>query len=106
MRKVTILLALLAVIALGFGSGCAVAPYQPGSIYTGHSAPMQATSNEVGNKKGEACQSNILGVFSTGDASISAAAKAGGVAKVGTVNYSFSTILGLYSSTCTVVTGN
>jgi outer membrane lipoprotein SlyB len=103
MRKITMLLALVAMLAL---SGCAQLPYQTGSIYTSHTAPMQATQNEVGNKKGEACQTNILGIFSTGDASIAAAAKAGGMGKVGTVNYSFSTILGLYSSTCTVVTGN
>lgn len=97
---------LLAIVATAFTAGCAQFPYQTGNFYTDATAPFQATNNATGTKMGEACMSNILGIISTGDASIDAAAKMGGVASISTVDTSFFTILGLFSTTCTKVSGN
>lgn len=98
---------LAAVVAFGFLlGGCgAIAPYQPGGLYTSYDSPRQATQNAVGAKTGKACQTNILGMIATGDASIQAAANKGGVSKIATVDTHFQHILGIFSKTCTRVSG-
>jgi len=86
-------------------SGCAAVPYQPGPLYTKAQAPRQATNNSANGPSGEACQQNILGIVAIGDASIDTAAEKGGIEKVATVDTKFTTILGLWSQSCTKVTG-
>ena len=86
-------------------SGCAVIPYQQGGLYTSQDLPYQATQNATGAKTGEACQTNILGAIATGDSSIKAAANKGGINKISSVDTHFQHILGIFSKTCTVVTG-
>lgn len=68
--------------------------------------PITATSNKVGNVKGEACMRNILFIIPLSlDNSIYAAAKDGNLTDITTVDqHSFTSII--YNSRCTVVHGN
>ena len=47
-----------------------------------------------------------LGIIATGDASIDAAKKAGGITNVASVDHDSTSILGLFATFCTVVKGN
>ena len=98
---------LMAMIVFGAlaSAGCAALPYQTGVWYTDYQTPLQATQNDTGSKMGEACQTNILGLIATGDASISTAAQNGGVTKINSVDTNFNHILGIFSKTCTRVSG-
>ena len=59
----------------------------------------------VGGKEGMACASSILGWIATGDASISAAAAAGGIKTVTNVDHKSKNILGIIAEFCTIVQG-
>jgi hypothetical protein len=74
-------------------------------IYADATTPIHATDNQVGKKKGEACATSILGLVTTGDASIRAAADAGGIKSISAVDGSIMNILGLFAKYCTVVSG-
>ena len=91
--------------ALVLLSGCAAAPFQPGLIYTGQKLPLEAPNQGQCVKTGTSSVTNILGLFATGDASIAAAKKAGGITKVDSVDVSHSGFLTLYSRTTTEVCG-
>jgi hypothetical protein len=99
----------LATIGLGlmFCSGCAmVASPLPGSIYTSVKYPSMAGSTAgPGTKRGEASASSILGIVATGDASIEAATRNGGITKIHTVDAQVKSVMGFYASYTTVVTG-
>lgn len=82
------------------GQGTAV-----GFIYTDTTTPHHVTENNLGNKKGEACATSILGIVTTGDASIRAAANAGAIKEISAIDTSFRNILGVYAKYCTVVSG-
>jgi hypothetical protein len=59
-----------------------------------------------GLKKGQACATNIAYIFTTGDASFSAAAEAGGIRKILYVDYEATNIfLGTYQKYCLIVWG-
>lgn len=98
------------VILLGL-TGCAGVAFgvgQPvGALYTDASTGLgdTTTTNNLGKKKGEACATSILGLVTTGDASIRAAADAGNIKKVSVVDSSIMNILGLYAKYCTIVSG-
>lgn len=94
-----------AVVALSL-SGCAMSTSSPvtGTIYTGAKGTYGG-QNSVGSKRGESCASSILGIIGTGDASAAAAAKAGGITTIGTVDSDNFGVLGIYATNCTVVTG-
>ena len=96
----------LATLAL-LTSGCAMSMGTPvtGFLYQGAKGTIGATSNPIGGKSGESCASSILGIIGTGDASAAAAAKAGGISKISTVDNSNFAILGIYAKNCTMVTG-
>ncbi len=68
--------------------------------------PITATSNEIGNAKGEACKKNILFILPLSiDNSIFSAAKNGNISKISTVDrHDFISIL--YNTHCTVVHGS
>lgn len=76
-----------------------------GFIFNETTGPIDASSAKISDKTGQACIKNILGVVSTGDSSIKAAAKNGGIKEVATVDVKVKTILGLYGESCTIVTG-
>ena len=100
---------LVALVALGFAaSGCAYVTRAPvtGFIYLSTQQGESVASNDVGTKRGEACATSILGWVATGDASVTSAAKAGGITKISHVDSTASDILGVYAEYCTVAYGN
>jgi len=89
-------------------SGCGViAPVVPptGLLYTDMQAPITTGPAEVGTKRGEASVTAILGLISTGDGSVAAAARNGRISKVSRVDYTYDNILGLYQKYTTIVYG-
>lgn len=101
MKKIIVAAALTASL-----TGCALGPYQGGFLYTNMSAPLDVRDNDVGcAKKGESNAMNILGLIGTGDAGIEKAKSSAGITKVGSVDVSFTHVLGLFSSTTTKVCG-
>lgn len=103
--KKAILLA-SAIAAAASLSGCAVVGTPlSGVVYTNMNYPITATTSEQGSKTGEASASSILGIIATGDASVAAAAKNGGITKIKTVDVKTSNILGIYATYTVVVTG-
>lgn len=94
----------LAVTTLG---GCAfVASPTTGLLYTKVQGPIAAGNGTNTSKTGQACATNILGLVSTGDASIDAAKKAGNIKDVSSVDHDSMSVLGVYGQFCTVVKGN
>lgn len=61
---------------------------------------------EKDTKSGKACTNRIFFLFTSGDSSIGAAARSGNITEVKTINKEAWNILLLYSSLCTIVTGN
>lgn len=91
-------------------SGCAtfvfLGQHAPvGFLYADATVPATVTENELGKKKGEACATSILGLVTTGDASVRAAADAGGIKQISSVDGSIRNILGIVATYCTVVSG-
>ena len=76
-----------------------------GILYADAVLPRYATNNNVGKKKGEACATSILGIITTGDATIRAAADAGGIKNISAVDASMKNIIGIVGTYCTVVSG-
>jgi|SRR5688572_21882670 hypothetical protein len=88
-------------------SGCAMSMSNPvtGWAYSGTQGTTAVTASPIGAKTGESCAMSILGVVGIGDASAVAAAKAGGITKISTVDSDNFGVLGVYAKNCTVVTG-
>jgi hypothetical protein len=103
--KAKILTAALMLAAL---NGCAMASggnaAAMGSIYSGYKSPGQVGAAADG-KRGEACISSILGLIATGDGSIEAAKKAGGITQIAHIDHEQFSVLGVYATSCTVVHG-
>ena len=98
---------IIAVAVVSVLTGCATAKSPVmGSWYTDVNSSVAPTSNQAGSKVGESCATSILGLIATGDASIEAARKAGGISTVSSVDDYASSILGLYAKYCTRVRGN
>lgn len=115
-RNGKVAMIVLAVTAAVASSGCAAnlypgGPSVAGSLYTNVTDPAQNLSVAVdtsahGTKRGTASASAILGLVATGDSSVNAAMKAGGIAKVHHVDHRVELILGgIYASTTTLVYG-
>lgn len=95
-----VLLGLTGCAGFAFGVG------QPtGMLYTDAQTGSHITENNIGKKKGEACASSILGLVTTGDASIRAAADAGNITSISAVDSRMTNILGIYAKFCTIVSG-
>jgi len=99
--------ALIAVALTSLVSGCAMSANSPvtGFVFESSKGATAATSNDVGTKSGQSCAMSILGVYGGGDASIAAAAKAGGITKISSVDSDNFGVLGVYAKNCTVVSG-
>ena len=91
------MLGFIAILAVLFSSCAMVKSPLTGVLYTNVKAPMLATDNGGSNKAGSAKASSILGIIATGDASISAAAKAAGITKIHHVDEHSTSILGIYA---------
>lgn len=92
-------------------TGCAGIAFQTrgapiGFFYADTGTGLHATSNDIGKKKGEACASSILGLITTGDAGIRAAAEAGNISEISAVDTRATNILGIYARFCTIVSGD
>lgn len=98
--KFTILISAASII------GCASGSPVSGMLYSDVQGPVNATGSMRGNLHGEACAASYLGLVALGDASISAAAKAGGVNQISHVDHTWTNILGLYAQYCTHVWGS
>lgn len=80
----------------------------PGLLYTDVKYPSYYDGVEAagpGSRRGEAQATSILGLIATGDASIEAAAKNGGVQRIHTADTHGMSILGLFATYTTIVTG-
>ena len=96
----------LASLTLLITTGCAMAMAPvSGFLYTKVDAPYTVNADAEAKKTGSASCKSILGLCATGDASIAAAAKAGGITKIHHVDYKSYSILGLYAEFTTVVHG-
>ncbi len=68
--------------------------------------PVNSTENPVGNKVGfSSCSTFLFLWLGDADCSIKEAAKNGGITKIATVQYKVSTILGIFNTYHTIVTG-
>ena len=96
---------LIAVASMSI-SGCALPTRQPitGIFYSDVKANENVTDNPASSKMGEACAQSILG-FASGDASMEAAKKAGGITQVAYVDNYSNSILGVWAKYCLIVHG-
>lgn len=94
-------------IAVASLTSCAVVgtPAGVGTLYTNVESGVGVTSNNVGKKVGTSSASNILGLVTTGDASINTAARQAGIKKISHVDQKQSGFLGIFASYKTVVYG-
>ena len=99
----------MAVLCVGC-AGTVQAPVEPppGLLYSNTTAPLDVDVDKVtlGAKVGEASTTSILGLISTGDAGIKAAARAGGITTIRHIDYRMKNILGVYSKYTTIVYGD
>ncbi|MCR9141365.1 MAG: TRL-like family protein [bacterium] len=97
-------------IAMGFAVACSSmmgvgGPDVGGSIF-GRVARSESIPGTIGSKEGKSCQSAVLALFASGDASVEGAAKAGGISRVSSVSFERTNVLGsVYLANCTLVTG-
>ncbi|MDH5636871.1 MAG: TRL-like family protein [Nitrospinota bacterium] len=105
MKKI-ILLAVI-VVAAQFVTGCAAKAKSPvtGFLFTDVRGPEAVGSGGEASKFGEACATSILGWVATGDASIEAARKSGGITEISFVDYHSTIVLGIFAKYCVKVSG-
>jgi hypothetical protein len=75
------------------------------TIYASTSANEYVSELKLGSKSGEGCVTSILGIITTGDASIHEAARKGNINRVTHIDHKFENILGLYAKYCVQVFG-
>lgn len=100
--KSKLVLTLLATAAVVLSS-CG-AP-RTGSVFTDITVPVTATT-AGGSRVGTATSQTILGIVATGDASIAAAKRNGGITTVSSVDEKIHSILGVITTYTTTVRGN
>jgi len=110
MRGLNALPTALACLLLGIAGstlGCIAAPVVPpiGLVYTDLDAPL-APRGDVGSKRGTSTVTSILFLVSTGDGSVRAAARNGGIREVKLVDYEYKNVLGVFQRYTTVVYGD
>jgi hypothetical protein len=102
MRKVAALGLTVAMLGM---AGCAAVGPLPGLIYSNYKFPSIASQAGPGHKSGSAQARSYLAMVSVGDASVDAACKNGGITKINTVDTQGWSILGVYATWTTIVTG-
>lgn len=103
MKKNFLIIACATAMTLGLSSCGAIGPV--GAIYTATTSPLTATSNKIGPKVGESHCISILGLVALGDGGVQEAANKAGIKKISTIDTKTMSILGVYTKTTTVVTG-
>ena len=104
---------ILAVSALALAaalSGCArgtMTEGGAGAIYSGGTKhAVMVTDNKIGSKVAESEPLvNIIGIVPKGDTSFATTAAKAGITKIATVDSKITNILGIYSETTLIVTG-
>ncbi len=78
-----------------------------GSLYSSYRIGVSENKEiESASKTGKACLKRYAFLYVTGDASLEAAAKNGQIISVKSINKEAYNVLMIYSSLCTIVTGN
>lgn len=103
MKKIFIVL-FAAVVLSSCGTLTGVPGY--GAVYQDVFAPAFVTSNPLGFKKAEGTVTSVLGLFSTGDASIQRIAKEAGISRISHVDTNTKSILGLFTTYTVIVYGD
>ncbi len=89
--------------------GCIAAPVVPplGLVYTKVDAPLSIGTgeHEPSLKRGESSSRSILFLVATGDASVKAAARAGGITDIKHIDYEYRNVIGIYQRYTTIVYG-
>ena len=90
-----------------FDMGCVVAPFEPPSgIVAYTTAPLSTEGGfTAGTKRGEASSTSILGLYATGDCSIGAAVRNGGLKRVDHLDYSYENVLGIWQKVTLIAYG-
>ncbi len=98
MSKTTTLLSIAAGLLLF--TSCAVVTTSPltGFLYSDLTAPHSVTESDVGTKMGTATAQSVLGLVATGDASVAAACRDGGITKIHHVDFYAKSILGIIAT--------
>ena len=93
-------------VATALLGGCVFVPGDVGyaAFNTTKRSGYTMENSGVATKRGKACAKNILGLVGSGDSSIEAAKKDGGITKVLSVDYDIETYL-LFGTVCTIVNG-
>lgn len=104
LRTSVVVLGLLAATCL---SGCLSAPFQPPSgMVALTKAPLSTEGKwDVGSKSGEAFSFSVLGLYASGDCSISAAARNGGLKKIHYVDYEYFNVIGIWQKATVIAHG-
>lgn len=104
--KTTFAIVLSSLLTFGV-AGCLSAPFQPPSgAVSVTKAPLSTEGNwEIGSKRGEASSTSVLCLYATGDCSIAAAARNGGLKKIGHVDYEYVNIIGIWQKATVIVYG-
>jgi len=97
---------LISVFLLLALSSCATSFRQPvaGFLYSDVLSSESVTSNQAGNRVGEACAQSYFGLIATGDASIETARRNGGITQISSVDGKTEGLL-VYSKYCVIVRG-
>jgi hypothetical protein len=107
--KKTLIVVILALFAMQLLVGCAYMGTGPATLYWDVKTPLAASTTKLDagsfTKVGTASCSNILGLVATGDCSIDAAMKAGGITKVHHVDFHNNSILGIFATSTVTVYG-
>lgn len=105
MKKV-VKLSFVAVCAMAFASCASIGtPAGMGAIYTDVTSGEAVTGNTLGSKVGTSSATNILGIYTAGDASIQTAARSAGIKKISHVDSKKNSILGIFGTYKTIVYG-
>ena len=107
MKNLTVL-ALILFSALA-SSGCALySTPLVGGIYTNVKSPSSivVVATGPGTKTGRSECVSYLGLVAKGDCGIEAAMKNGGIGSITHIDHEFYTVLGIYSTYTTVITGD
>lgn len=98
----------LAAFALSMFTGCATSQRAPvtGFLFNETKSAEGAAGPTSTAKTGRSCATSILGIVGTGDASITAAAKNGGITRISYVDGESKGILGVWAEYCTVAYGD
>ena len=97
-------LTLILLVAVGLSGCISVSTPAIGLLMTEVTWDGMSTGT-VGSKEGKACAQSVLGLVARGDASIKAAASAGGITKISSIDHYTKSMLGIIGEYCTIVRG-